>query len=102
MATFGVTTEPKPERIDQLLDSDLMAKLDQVEGGGLTQLQPQVGGPQADQLAEDLADLRGGDKITGGAERVAGEVITVDGIAQAAGHVASDGERTVGGDFAGQ
>jgi len=31
MATFGVTTDSKPERVDQLLDSDLMAKLDQVD-----------------------------------------------------------------------
>ncbi len=31
MATFGVTTESKPERVDQLLDSELMAKLDQVD-----------------------------------------------------------------------
>lgn len=31
MPPFGVTTEPRPERIDELLDSELMAKLDQVD-----------------------------------------------------------------------
>ena len=31
MATFGVTTEPRPKRVDDLIDSDLMAKLDQVD-----------------------------------------------------------------------
>lgn len=31
MAAFGVTTAPKPARIDELLDGGLMAKLDQVD-----------------------------------------------------------------------
>src|SRR5688572_10729333 len=31
MAAFGVTTAPKPKRIDELLDSALMAKLEQVD-----------------------------------------------------------------------
>ena len=31
MPAFGITTSPKPTRVDELLDSDLMAKLDQVD-----------------------------------------------------------------------
>ncbi len=31
MAAFGVTTEPRPKRVDDLIDSQLMAKLDQVD-----------------------------------------------------------------------
>lgn len=31
MPAFGVTTTPKPERVDELLGSDLMSKLDQVD-----------------------------------------------------------------------
>lgn len=31
MATFGATTEPRPVRVDQLLDNRLIAKLDQVD-----------------------------------------------------------------------
>jgi uncharacterized protein (DUF58 family) len=31
MATFGVTTESRPKKVDELLDSGLMAKLDQVD-----------------------------------------------------------------------
>src|SRR6185503_21319413 len=31
MATFGATTEPRPTRVDQLLDNRLIAKLDQVD-----------------------------------------------------------------------
>lgn len=31
MATFGTTTSPRPKRIDELIDSVLMAKLDQVD-----------------------------------------------------------------------
>lgn len=31
MATFGATTSPRPKRIDELIDSVLMAKLDQVD-----------------------------------------------------------------------
>ena len=31
MADFGVTTKPRPKRVDDLIDSELMAKLDQVD-----------------------------------------------------------------------
>src|SRR5262245_26386915 len=31
MATFGVTTSPKPAKVDQLIDSKLMAKLEQMD-----------------------------------------------------------------------
>ena len=31
MAAFGITTSPKPTRVDELLDSALMSKLDQVD-----------------------------------------------------------------------
>lgn len=31
MANFGVSTEPKPRRVDELIDSTLMAKLDQID-----------------------------------------------------------------------
>ncbi len=31
MASFGTTTTPKPKRVDELIDSKLMAKLDQVD-----------------------------------------------------------------------
>ncbi len=31
MADFGVTTQPRPRKIDDLIDSTLMAKLDQVD-----------------------------------------------------------------------
>lgn len=31
MPDFGVTTQPRPKRVDELLDSKLMAKLDQVD-----------------------------------------------------------------------
>ena len=31
MPPFGVTTQPRPKRADELLDSELMAKLDQVD-----------------------------------------------------------------------
>ncbi len=31
MADFGVTTRPRPKRVDELIDGELMAKLDQVD-----------------------------------------------------------------------
>ena len=31
MAEFGATTQPRPKRVDELIDSELMAKLDQVD-----------------------------------------------------------------------
>ncbi|MCH8151266.1 MAG: DUF58 domain-containing protein [Planctomycetes bacterium] len=31
MPEFGVSTEPRPKRVDELIDSELMAKLDQVD-----------------------------------------------------------------------
>ena len=31
MADFGVTTSPRPKRVDELIDSELMARLDQVD-----------------------------------------------------------------------
>ncbi|MCH7849357.1 MAG: DUF58 domain-containing protein, partial [Planctomycetes bacterium] len=31
MPDFGVTTKPRPKRVDDLIDSELMAKLDQVD-----------------------------------------------------------------------
>ena len=31
MSDFGVTTESRPKRVDELIDSELMAKLDQVD-----------------------------------------------------------------------
>src|SRR5882672_2001551 len=49
--------------------------------------------PQADQLAEHLADLRRGGEITRGTERIACRVISVPGMREAKSHVLHHGHR---------
>ena len=51
--------------------------------------------PDADQLAEHLADLRRGDEVAGCAERLARRVVAVVGIEQADRHVVGDRQRAV-------
>jgi hypothetical protein len=55
---------------------------------------PQVGEPDADQLAEHLADLGRGDEIAVRAERIAGRVI----MRVRLGHIIGDLDRAFGGD----
>ena len=56
--------------------------------------QPEVGEPDADQLAEHLADLGRGGEVALGAERIAGRVI----MRVRLGHVVGDRDRALGGD----
>ena len=56
--------------------------------------------PDADQLAEHLADLRRGDEVAGRAERLARRVVAVVRIEQAKRHVVGDADRAVGLDQA--
>ena len=54
--------------------------------------------PEADQLAEDLADLGRGDEIAAPSERLARRVIAVGRIAEACRHVFGDRHRPAGVD----
>ena len=69
------------------------------KGGGLAHHLPDRDRPEADQLAEDLADLRRGDEVAGAAERLAAHVVAVLGIGEAERHVVGDGDRPGGADM---
>ena len=61
---------------------------------------PGRGRPQADQLAEHLADLGRGDEVAVGAERIAGDVVAVLRMGEAQRHVLRDRHRAGGRDAA--
>ena len=56
------------------------AELGEHEGVGAALVGPDLGRPEADQLAEHLADLGGGDEVARRAERIAGGVVAVLGM----------------------
>jgi hypothetical protein len=78
------------------------AELDQPQRRRRPHGLPDHGAPQADELAEDLADFRRGDEIALGAQRVAAHVVAVLGMAQRLGHEAGQRDRPLGGDDAAQ
>src|SRR5690606_26118914 len=63
------------------------------EGIGAAEALPAVHAPQADQLAEHLADLRSGDEVAARTERIGAPVVAVLGMAERLGHVLGDGDR---------
>src|SRR3546814_3417033 len=78
--------------------SDLAAPRTQLDiaEGGAAGTRPQVGDPDADHLAEHLADLGRGNEIARGAERVARRVI----MRVRGGHIVGDRRRPRRRDFA--
>ena len=77
------------------------AQLDEDHRIGLADALPQIGAPQPDQLAENLADLGGGDEIAGTAEGIAPRVIAAPRIMQRHCHERRDRERSLAPDAAG-
>src|SRR5262245_30801471 len=73
-------------------------QLDQAERRWAAELLPGDRAPQADQLAEYLADLRSGDEIACRADAVAPLPAAVLGIGQANLHVLVDAQRPVAAD----
>ena len=67
------------------------AEFGEHDGVGAALVGPHLGGPEADQLAEHLADLGGGDEIARHAQGVAGGVVAGD----AEGHVGVEAERSL-------
>ncbi len=74
------------------------AELDEPDGLRPAEGVPGLGRPDADQLAEDLADLRGGDEVARRTEGVAAHVVAVARVAEGERHVAIDGKRPLRGD----
>ncbi len=62
---------------------------------------PQIGAPQPDQLAENLADLGGGGEIAGAAEWLVPRVIAAAWVVQGHRHEGRDRERPMPADMAG-
>src|SRR3546814_12082565 len=58
------------------------AEFHEMDGGGTAERQPPLDAPQAEQLAEHLADLRRGAEIARRTERVAPAVIAVAGMSE--------------------
>ena len=58
---------------------------------GPAEIQPMLDQGQADQLAEQLAHLRRGDEIPGGAQGIAARIVALCRVRQGQGHVARDG-----------
>ncbi len=56
---------------------------------------PQLGAPQPDQLAEDLADLRGGREVAFRADRVAPRIVAACRVMQRHCHVGRNRERAL-------
>ena len=78
------------------------AQLHQRDGQGAPKVPPSLQQPGADQFAEQLADLRGGGEVAVRAQRVAGCVVTVPGVAETQRHVAAERNRPLGGDHLAQ
>ena len=64
-------------------------------GSGAAQASPAIGAPQAQDLAEHLADLGRGGEVAGGPQRIARPVIAVAGMAEGERHVAAHADRPV-------
>jgi len=84
--------------VDAVTVARLRSELDQAEGGGGARHHPGLRQPEADELAEHLADLGRGDEVAGRAERVAGDVVAVARVSQAERHVVGDADRPGGAD----
>ncbi len=82
------------------------AELGHRDRRGLSHPLPDQGAPHADQFAENLAHLGGGDKIAGGADRPPGHVIPALRVIEGHRHERGDGQRSLGAnptrDLAGQ
>jgi hypothetical protein len=70
------------------------SELDQPKRRGRTDHLPNRGSPQAEQLAEHLADLGGGDEVALAAERIARDIVAVLGMHQAQLHIAPHRHRS--------
>ena len=79
------------------------AKLDNAHVFRRAHLLPDRSHPQADQLAEHLADLRRGDEVAAGADRVVGDVIAVLRMGESEPHIIGkrhwSGDRDQSADF---
>ena len=69
------------------------AEFDEAQGPRRPHGGPDRGRPGADQFAEHLGGLGGGDEIAGGAEGVAGNVVPERRVAEAQGHETVDADR---------
>ncbi len=70
-------------------------ELDQINRARRPHCTPGNGGPDADQLAKDLADLRGGREVAGRADDGPAAIVAVLGVVKAGAHVGFDGDRTL-------
>ncbi len=57
---------------------------------------PQLGAPQADQLAENLADLGGGREVSSRTDRVAPRIVAAYRVMQRHCHIGGNSERALG------
>src|SRR5690606_12036067 len=99
----GDGREPWVEAIDgaQHVDHQRAAArtdLNKCEGDGLSSGNPGRIGPNPEQFAEHLTDLRRSNKIARRTERLARGVVTILRVKQAYRHKFSDGDRPRGGD----
>ena len=65
-------------------------ELDQPDRGGAAGVEPGLDQGEAQELAEELADLGGGDEVAGGPQGVAARVVAVLRVGQGERHVAAD------------
>ena len=70
-------------------------ELDHGHPAGPPEIEPVLHQRQADQLAEQLADLRRGDEVAGGAQRIAARIVARHWMGQGQRHVAGDRDRAV-------
>ncbi len=94
----------KPRGAERVLHQRAAARpeLDQQNRIGRAHPLPQIDAPQADQLAEHLADLWRGDEIAARAQRIARRVIAPARMEQRLLHEGCDAERPRGGDAPGE
>src|SRR5215217_2946266 len=70
------------------------AELEQGEARGLSHLLPEIDEEEADELAENLADLGRRDEIASRADGAAGGIVAVTRMAEAEPHVGRDRHRS--------
>ena len=73
-------------------------QLHELHALGVIHRAPDMGGPESDQLAKHLRNLGRGDKISIGAERVAGDVIPMFGVSETQFHEPVERHRPFGVD----
>ena len=82
----------RPQRVDHRRAA-AGAQFDQRDPRRTARPGPPVGRPQAQQLSEHLADLRGGDEIATATERIPAPIIAVTRVLQGLLHVLGDRQR---------